>query len=153
MEFTARFGYNAVYAALHQLPDFGTFLSDIALGRTPKIKSSKDYSAAVRVSIPPYPQDTDASKTAGRPIAGIKPPMNDIFLLDAQYKDRLVTAGVDGVVCEVTAKAPDLAALEKDVYAKVDKIKIPDKQYRSDGVKIAIQRIQQLKELDQYWIQ
>ncbi len=146
IELTTRFGYNAIYAALQQLPEFGSFLADLAKGKIPKIKPSTDYSAAVRVSIPPYPQDIDASKTAGLPIRGIDS-LSDVFLLDAQYTDRIVTAGVDGAVCEVTAKAAELDELEKDVYGKVDKIKIPDKQYRSDGIKVAIERIERLKEM------
>lgn len=144
LEFTARFGYNAVYAALQQLPEFGNFLADMARGKIPKIKPSKDYSAAVRISIPPYPQDVDAGKTAGRPIKGIDS-LKDIFLLDAKYTDRIVTAGVDGVVCEVTAIAPTLDELEKTVYDKVKKIRIPDMQYRSDGVQVAKERIEKLK--------
>jgi len=146
LEFTTRFGYNAVYAALSQLPEFGDFLATLAKGNMPKIKPTKDYSAAVRVSIPPYPQDVDASKTAGRPIRGIDS-LKDIFLLDAKYSDRIVTAGVDGVVCEVTAKAASLDELEKEVYKKVEKIKIPDKQFRQDGVQVAKERIDKLKEL------
>lgn len=146
LEFTTRFGYNAIYAALHQLPEFDKFLADLAKGVKPKITHSKDYSCAVRVSIPPYSQDIDASKTADRPIKGLDN-LNDIFLLDAQYKDkRFVTAGVDGVIAEVTARSETLDALKK-VYEKVEKIKIPDKQYRSDMVENAKERLEQLKKL------
>lgn len=144
LELTTRFGYNAVYAALNQLPEFGNFLADLAHGRIPKIKPSQNYSAAIRISIPPYPQDIDASKSAGRPIKGIDS-LKDVFLLDAKYTDRIVTAGVDGAICEVTANAADLKTLEKEVYRKVNKIKIPDKQFRSDGIEVAKERINKLK--------
>lgn len=146
LELTTRFGYNAIYAALQQLPEFGNFLADLAQGRIPKIKPSSGYSAAIRVSIPPYPQDIDAAKTAGRPIRGIDS-LKDTFLLDVKFTDRLVTAGVDGVICEVTANAADLGTLEKEVYRKVDKIKIPDAQFRSDGIEVAKKRIEALKVL------
>lgn len=144
LEFTARFGYNAVYAALQQLPEFGNYLADMAQGRIPKIKPSQDYSVAIRVSIPPYPQDIDASKTAGRPISGIDS-LKDVFLLDAKYDGRIVTAGVDGVIAEITGRGKTLEELDKEVYRKVDKIKIPDKQFRSDGIQVAKERIERLK--------
>jgi len=137
LEFTSRFGYNAIYAALSEFGEFGSFLSKLARGKIPKIKPSRQYCGAVRLSIPPYPNDVDA--TAGRPI-GVKS-LKDVFLLDAKYDGKMVTAGVDGVVCEVTAKADDLNTLEKQLYAKVDRIKIPDKQYRSDAVKVAQERL------------
>jgi len=130
-----------------EIPEFGNFLADLARGKIPRIKPSQDYSAAIRVSIPPYPQDIDAGKSAGRPIKGIDS-LKDIFLLDAQYTDRIVTAGVDGVIAEVTAKAPTLDALDKAVYQKVEKIKIPDKQFRSDGIEVAKKRIESLKEVN-----
>lgn len=144
LEFTSRFGYNAVYAALSEFGEFGTFLSTLAKGKVPKIKPSRQYCGAARISIPPFPNDVDASKTAGLPIRGIDS-LRDVFLLDAKYDGGLVTAGVDGVICEVTAKAENLDDLEKQLYQKVDKLKIPNMQYRSDGVEIARKRLNELK--------
>ena len=143
LEFTARFGYNAVYAALPEFGQFGTFLSTLAQGMIPKIKPSGKYYAAVRVSIPPYPNDVKAK--SGLPIRGIDS-LEDVFLLDAMHNGKLVTAGVDGVVCEVTARAESLDDLEKEIYSRVDKLKIPNKQYRSDAIGIAKKRLDKLKE-------
>ena len=145
LEFTPRFGYNAVYAALPEFGEWGGFLSKLAQGKIPRIKPSKQYYGAIRISVPPYPNDVDASKTAGMSIRGIDS-LKDIFLLDAKYDSRFITAGVDGVVCEVTAKAENLDDLEKQIYAKVDKLKIPNKMYRSDGIKIAQKRFNQRSE-------
>lgn len=144
LELTSRFGYNAIYAALNHLPELSPLLADLARGKPPKIKPLTGYSAAIRISIPPYPQDVDASKTAGRPIRGIDS-LKNVFLLDAKFTDRLVTAGVDGVVCEVTAYNDELDALESEIYQKVEQIKIPDKQFRSDGIQVAKNRIEALK--------
>lgn len=142
LEFTTRFGYNAIYAALPEFGEFGTFLSKLAQGKIPKIKPSGQYYGAIRISIPPYPNDVDAN--AGLPIRGIDS-LKETFLLDAKYDSRFVTAGVDGVVCEVTARAENLDELEKLLYKKVDKIKLPNKQYRSDAIQIARKRLNQLK--------
>lgn len=144
LEFTSRFGYNAIYAALSEYGEFGNFLAKLARGNIPKIKPSRQYCGAVRISIPPWPNDFDA--VAGLPIHGIES-LKDVFLLDAKYDSQMfTTAGVDGVICEVTAKADNLDDLEK-INQKVAGIKVPNKQFRSDGILIAQKRIKELKRI------
>jgi len=51
-----------------------------------------------------------------------------------------------GVASVVTASHETLKGLEKELYAKVDKLEIPDAQYRSDAVSGVQSRIKKLKE-------
>ncbi len=51
-----------------------------------------------------------------------------------------------GVVCGVTAGHKNLNGLERELYTKVNKLKIPDMQYRSDAVSGIQGRVKKLKE-------
>jgi phosphoribosylamine--glycine ligase len=144
LEFTTRFGYDAIYALFEGM-GFGMadFIACLADGKPPVLKRSFDWLGAVRVSIPPYPYITEATKSANRPIRGID---DHTWLLDAKADhERLVTAGVDGVVCEVTARGKTMNALDKALYSRVKPLRIPDKQYRSDVVKTAKRKVSTLK--------
>lgn len=52
----------------------------------------------------------------------------------------------NGETYEVTGRHRNLKGLEKELYTKVDKLKIPDMQYRSDAVSGVQNRIGKLKE-------
>jgi phosphoribosylamine-glycine ligase len=149
LEFTSRFGYNALYAAIPELEPIDEFLAKCARGELPTIRPSYKWTGAVRVSIPPYPYDVDAKQTAGRPL-DLKPDEN-IWLLDVKYDGKkLVTAGVDGVICEVTGIADNLAELGKGIYKRIGNLKIGDKQYRTDLIEVANQRLNQLRKANYF---
>jgi len=146
LEYTARTGYSALYALCEGLNmEIGQFFSELASGEIPELKPSYDYLGAVRVSIPPYPNDDGVAKSANKPIRINS--LDHIWLLDAKYEDdKLVTAGVDGVVAEVTGKAKTLDELEKDIYKRIEKIKVPDMQFRTDVFRLAKKKISKLKD-------
>lgn len=138
LEFSARFGYNAIYALFEGM-GFGmsNFIACLADGKPPVLKRSFDWLGAVRVTIPPFPYLDSVS--ANKPIRGID---EHTWLLDAKADhERLLTAGVDGVVCEVSGSGETLNKLDKILYERVNSLKIPDKQYRSDIVKTAKKKI------------
>jgi len=145
LEWTTRFGYNALYALCEGLnQDVGSFIGGIVENGQNQQKPSYEWLGAVRVSIPPYPQDGD--KSANKPIRGIDD-MEHTWLLDAKYeKARLLTAGVDGVVAEVSGNDETINGLAAGIYNIVEKMKIPDKQYRADIFSNAEKRINILKE-------
>jgi phosphoribosylamine--glycine ligase len=143
LEFTTRFGYNAIYAAIPELEPLDEFFFALATGEKPAISPSHKWCGAVRMSIQPYPSG-DAKKSAGKPIGNMSLP--DIWPLDVKYEDgKFLTAGVDGAICEVTDIGDSIDGLEKSLYAKVDKVNIPDKQYRSDLIVVAKKRIDNLR--------
>ena len=145
LEWTARFGYNALYAFCEGLnQDIGSFIGGIVENGRNQQKPSYEWLGAVRVSIPPYPQD--GNKSENKPIRGLSD-MEHTWLLDAKYENgRMLTAGVDGVVAEVTGRNATLSGLATDIYDIVEKMKIPDKQYRADVISNAEKRINILKE-------
>lgn len=149
LEFTTRFGYNAIYAASPELEPLDELFSKCAYGEIPTIKPSYKWLGAVRISIPPYPYDVDAKETAGRPL-NIEPSEN-IWMLDVKYDgNKLVTAGVDGVICEVTGIDENLTGLGKKIYKQIDSIKISDKQFRSDLIPITNQRLDKLRKANYF---
>jgi phosphoribosylamine-glycine ligase len=150
LEWTARFGYNALYAMCEGISSkLGVWLTKLALDDSDasscEIRPSYNWLGAVRVSIPPYPQEAGADKSADRPIRGIDK-SDHVWLLDAKHTNgRLVTAGVDGVVCEVTGRNRTLDGLEADMYGRVRRLKIPDMQYRADIVRTARSKLAELQ--------
>lgn len=146
-EFSSRIGYNAIYALCEGLNmEVGKFFSDMASGQIPKLSPSYDWLGAVRLSIPPYPNEQGVEKSAGKPIRGIDS-LDHIWLLDAKLEnDSLLTAGVDGVVAEVTGKAKTLDELGRQIYGRIGKLKIPDAQFRTDCIENAKERLAKLKE-------
>ncbi len=52
----------------------------------------------------------------------------------------------EGVVCEVSSSHGNLKGLEKKLYSKIEKLKVPDAQYRSDAVSGVLGRIKKLEE-------
>ena len=51
-----------------------------------------------------------------------------------------------GIVCDITARHRNPKGLEKELYAKIRKLNIPDMQYRSDAVSGVQNRIKKLKD-------
>jgi phosphoribosylamine-glycine ligase len=145
LEFTARFGYNAIYAALEGWGrPLADFLADCVEGQLPGFAPSHEWLAALQVSVPPYPNEAGTEISAGVPLCE---PSDHIWLLDAAKRNgRFVTAGVDGAVCAVTGKAKMLDDLERSLYERVRSLNIPNMQYRSDLIEVARERINRLQE-------
>lgn len=131
LEWTARFGYDAIqaYSLLLDEP-----LEDVleALRNLNEMPVRTGYQAlAIRVSIPPYPNDGDVPEV---PVLVPESVMANTFLSDVKLNDDglLVTAGMDGYVLCVADYARRLPPLQSRSIAHIDKIHIPSKQYRVD---------------------
>lgn len=145
LEFTARFGYSAIYALCEGLGrPVSEFLADLVQkGSETKLLPSYNWLGAVRVSVPPFPSETQAQENI--PVQGVGS-TDHVWLLDVKHeKEKIVTAGVDGVVCEVTGKDSTLDGLDKQIYSRIKKLRIPDMQYRGDAVSDAKNKIDTLK--------
>src|SRR5205807_5693391 len=59
LEFTPRFGYDALPTLLHALCrfDFGNFLDNLARGYSCDVQLEGDFAVGVRLSIPPWPSE------------------------------------------------------------------------------------------------
>ena len=131
LEFTARFGYDAIqaYSRLIRMP-LGEFLRDLRkLDKMPV--STSELALAVRVSIPPFPSDGDVPKV---PVRGLDDP-DKIYLSDVYFDKDLEMyrcAGSDGYILSVCANGPTVASCQAQAYPVIESLEIPNKQYRVD---------------------
>lgn len=150
IEWTSRFGYSAIYALCEGMGvDVGKFISDLANGNSGAngslLRPYYGWLGSVRVSIPPYPNEQGVEKSANKPVRGIES-LEHTCLLDAKFENEsLLTAGVDGVVCEVTGKGKTIGELANSIYNRISKLKIPDAQLRTDLAENANKRLATLK--------
>lgn len=135
LEWTPRFGYDAS-ATLFSLitSDLGDFFGCIATGARPEVSWRSGFAAGIRLSIPPYPSEIKGKHPEGVPIKGIEEEdIKQCYLFDACLVDnQLVTAGVNGLIAVPLAQGDTIEDAFAKCYAKVDKISIPDMQYRTD---------------------
>lgn len=133
LEFTARFGYDAVQALLEGCRDsVADLLHGCATGTLKTMSIRADWLFAVRLTVPPYPHTTRTGR--GRPVLGI----NDqnaphIWPSGLRFEDGMFTvAAPDGVALTVTARGVDLHEARRRAYRTVSNLVIPDVQYRRD---------------------
>jgi len=155
LEFTPRFGYNAIYC-LFELLDSGKGDFFRSIVNRKRIRVKKGWAFGVRVSQPPFPfHETDREfgdtkiSLPGLPSGEER---EHIWLLDAYLNgEELKTVGYDGVVMEVTGfDGEDLRKLEIDVYEKCQNVEIANKQYRIDGIKNTLKRLKALEKLGKF---
>lgn len=153
LEWTSRFGYSAIYAFCELLNmELGEFFFTLASGEVPKLEPSDEWGGALRVTMPPYPQE-DCKMTEGKPIFGIDLNDEHMFPLDVKIEDdMLVTAGYDALVVEITGSNPDMSDLWDDIYDRAfsEDLQIPDKTFRTDVKESAQKRLDELADLGLY---
>jgi phosphoribosylamine--glycine ligase len=134
IEFTTRFGYDALQAWLETINgDIGAMLYDAVNGRM--IHTNSSFACAVRVNIPPFPFDK-ADKRAGDLIRFDQSLLdtNHYWFFDCEKKDgNLQVVGVDGIICVVTDKGNTIERSIERCYKNIEAIKSPrDIMYRTD---------------------
>jgi phosphoribosylamine-glycine ligase len=139
IEFTTRFGYDAIQAYLELVKgSVFDFLYKIASGSNKPVDVFEDsFSIAVRISVPPWPGGkTDVDKLHGIQMLDIpEKAMNHVWLSDVMLCDEgvPVLAGVDGVLGCVTARGSTIRECRRRAYRTLDNILIHnDVQYRED---------------------
>jgi phosphoribosylamine-glycine ligase len=145
LEWSPRFGYDAIYCLLKllkgSLADF--FLKDF------KAEFHSGYACSQRISIPPYPY---AIPTLRRVHARDVSIMNELERIpffwgqDIYADPELKVAGADGIIGIVTARDENLEAAWGKVYSAIGKLKVCSYlQYRTDGFKEHAKRVKELK--------
>lgn len=135
IEWTPRFGYDATPALINMYAgDFGEMLCATATGNRPEQSFKAEFCASVRLSIPPYPVREKSLEEEGTIIEGID---EEDFLHTYMYdvvKDNgwLASAGHNGfIACPMgVGGSPSEAFWEVD--KRINKIKAPGLQYRTD---------------------
>jgi phosphoribosylamine--glycine ligase len=142
LEATARFGYDAIEALLEGLkePAIDLFF-ETAQGVKKEMSITEDAMIAVRMCVPPYPDEEHPQKDFGDPIFGItKESIKHLFLCNvyADEKDNLFkVADADGLVLKATARGgksgTDYTTFARDrVYRTLENIRCSNKMYRLD---------------------
>jgi phosphoribosylamine--glycine ligase len=140
LEYSPRFGYDAIFALMELLPEVGEFLYKLAQGQawSDKIDLEK-FAGDVRLSIPPFPAKgaKDVSEECvGVPIFGVDSSNRHQHLVEVMLdvNNEYVTSGPHGYVMSVTGLGDTPRSAQGEAYRNVDKIHIPNMRYRNDLV-------------------
>jgi phosphoribosylamine--glycine ligase len=135
LEFTCRFGYDAIDALIHGLRQpLSELLFGIATGISSSIElQGFDYLMAVRVSHYPYPTNEKVKGYEDGPVLGIESLGKDCFPSSMYKQDgKYLSSGADGTLCKVVSHGRDVREAQRRCYEKVRKLKCMDIQYRTD---------------------
>ncbi len=137
LEFTSRFGYPTIFIQQEGLlTPTGEFLHDLAHGTLDRFRVKSGFQIGVRVVVPPFPFDDDATFAATSKNAAIlfkkgapeEVHIEDVKLVNGQW----FVAGTSGVVLVVVGLGPTMHQAQSQAYARIRNIMIPDMYYRTD---------------------
>lgn len=134
LEFTPRFGYDATPTLLRALltSPLGVFLASVATGECREMSLLPGFATGVRVTVPPWPSERFHADP-GLPLRGLKDfekfyPYNVMRGEDVGY----VTSGGYGITGISLGYGDSIDDSFADAYKLAKKLRLPDKQYRSD---------------------
>ena len=137
LEFTSRFGYPTIFIQQEGLlTPTGEFLHDLARGTLDKFRVKSGFQIGVRIVVPPFPFDDEATFAATSKNAAIlfkkgapeEVHIEDVKLVNGQW----FVAGTSGVVLVVVGLGPTLHQAQTQAYGRIRNIMIPDMYYRTD---------------------
>jgi phosphoribosylamine-glycine ligase len=141
IEWTPRFGYEGTCNLTRLLPlPFGEFMYRVATGeRLANVIPAHAYAATTRLSIPPYPTESNARKIYqdGVPVEGIRldTDLPEFYLSDVRMvpdSEELESAGVSGFIGAPICVSETMAGAFAAVKNKIESLRIPDLQWRND---------------------
>lgn len=151
LEWTPRFGYDASATLINMYGgNFGEMLHKIATGSVPDQSWKGEFGAAVRLSVPPYPTEIKGKHPAGLAIKGIKEEdYASTYMYDVEYskKEGLVTAGHSGFLAVPLGYGQSIGDAWAEVDARVERMKIPNMQIRTDLQKSTTKRYNELSRM------
>jgi len=130
------FKYDSTYTALEGLrQNLGEFLYGMAFGSVKRAKTSSDWLAATRISIPPYPFKMTEALNHPIPIGGISEGnLRHLWLRDIYRNEdgEYYSAGTDGFLMTATARGLTPHKAFRRTIRTIDNLKINNIQYRGD---------------------
>lgn len=144
LEWTPRFGYDALYCLLTLLK--GT-ISEFLLNDF-EGEFHEGFACSQRISIPPYPYASPSLLRTFAKDVPVESKLMPFFWAQDIYTDagKIKCAGADGIVGVVTARDERLEAAWSKVYSAIGKLKIAAYlQYQIDSFKEHSKRIKELK--------
>ncbi|WP_435319217.1 phosphoribosylamine--glycine ligase [Haloarchaeobius sp. TZWSO28] len=153
LEFTPRFGYPGIFIQEEGMKTpISQLFADIANGNDPGLEVHRGFQVGVRVCLPPFPFNDDAtfdenSKNAAivfrEAFEGERPP--GVHIEDAKRVGPDGTAegvtpangqwrvsGSSGIPLVVTGKGTSMRAAQKQAYDRIEDIILPNMYYRDD---------------------
>lgn len=137
LEFTSRFGYPTIFIQQEgMITPIGLFLDDLAHGRDPKLKVKSGFQVGVRIVMPPFPFDDDAtfeSFSKNAVIVFKKGTPEEVHIEDTKIVEgQWLVAGTSGVVLTVVGLGQTMKQAREQAYSRVRNILIPNMYYRDD---------------------
>ena len=137
LEFTSRFGYPSIFIQQEgMITPIGLFLWDLAHNLDPKLKVKSGFQVGVRIVMPPFPFDDDAtfeSFSRNAVIVFKKGAPEEVHIEDVKIVEgQWLVAGTSGVVLTVVGLGQTMKQAREQAYARVRNILIPNMYYRDD---------------------
>ncbi len=137
LEFTARFGYPTIQIQSDGLAmPLADFFYAMASGSDDEIKVKKGFQVGVRVVVPPYPfrdKKTFDSYSKDATIVFKRPPNDGIHIEDVKMVNgEWLVAGSTGVALVVAGTGLTMRDAQRQAYARIQNILIPNMYYRKD---------------------
>jgi len=135
LEFTPRFGYDAFPTALHSLCDFdfGSFICSVSCGDVSDVALTQGFGAGVRLSIPPWPNEKYHNEDCVS-LRGFDDDAREYFYpygVTLEGEELKSSHGV-GILGVMNYEGRSIGQAFACVYYQIQKLKIPNLQYRTD---------------------
>jgi phosphoribosylamine--glycine ligase len=137
LEFTSRFGYPTISIQQEgMLTPISDFFWELATGLEPKWRTRSGFQIGIRIVVPPFPFDDDAtfeSFSKNNAIVFKKPNMEGIHIEDVkEVNGQWLIAGTSGVVLVVVGLGQTMKQAQSQVYSRTKNVLIPNMYYRTD---------------------
>ncbi|MBU3935708.1 phosphoribosylamine--glycine ligase, partial [Patescibacteria group bacterium] len=138
LEFTSRFGYPTISIQQEaMISPIGEFLAGLARGENVDLKVKKGFQVGVRVVVPPYPfrdKKTFSSYSKRATVVFKKSDnLEGVHIEDLKIvKGEWVVTGNAGVTLIVVGTGLTMKEAQRQVYARIQNILIPNMYYRKD---------------------
>jgi phosphoribosylamine-glycine ligase len=163
LEATPRFGYSQEEALFQLLNEkLSLLLEYMAKGKGVEIERTPEYfGLCARTSILPYPQEEKKGiekefrviigKTAGQEVEFTEHEGINYYPMDVKaVNGKMVTAGVDGIICEVATKDKSILTGQERIIEACKDIKVGNLYWRADMFEDGFTGVAKLKEVG-FW--
>lgn len=137
LEFTARFGYPTIQIQSDGLGiPLADFFYQMATGGAATFKVKRGFQVGVRLVVPPYPfkdKETFESYSKNAAIVFKRPMMEGVHIHDVKrVNDEWLVTGGAGLALVVSGAGPTMRDAQKQAYARIQNILIPNMYFRDD---------------------
>ncbi|MEE2526870.1 phosphoribosylglycinamide synthetase C domain-containing protein [Hyphobacterium sp. HN65] len=137
LEFTSRFGYPTIQIQSDGLAmPLADFFHQMATGGPAKFKVKRGFQVGVRLVVPPYPfkdKETFESYSKGAAIVFKRPMTEGVHIHDVKrVNDEWLVTGGAGLALVVSGSGSTMREAQKQAYARIQNILIPNMYFRDD---------------------